>query len=251
MRPVWSSPYRGVAGGETPAVYALLSLMGIAFIVDWLMHDALTALLGWPVSLAWLPTGMLWQPFTFPLVHGANFLYLITDGLVLYFFGSSLERAWGSWKFLFFFLASGVVPGLAVMLLAPWSHALAPYFSGMVGSFLGLVVAFAAMNPFATVLLVIFPIQARWLGVLAVAFELFGRTGYYGGPMSALAAVAATVIFAYAFTTSRISFATLFRRGGPGIRERMERWQQKRRWREWQKRVSRIERPEDLFKDKR
>jgi len=250
MRPRWSSPYRGGAS-ETPAVYGLLSIMGIVFIIDWLMHNALTVLLAWPVSIAWLPTGMLWQLLTFPLVHGANFLYLITDGMVLYFFGGSLERAWGSGKFLFFFFASGIVPGIAVMVLSLMLHGEAPYFMGMIGSFVAMVVAFAAMNPYATVLLIIFPLQARWLGVLAVAFELFGRTGFYGGPVPALVAVAATVLFAYVFTTSRMSLGSLFRGGGPNWRERMDRWQQKRRWREWQKRVSRIERPEDLFKDKK
>jgi membrane associated rhomboid family serine protease len=243
MRPMSS-------GGETPAVYALLSIMGIIFLVDFFYHGALDLLLAWPPSIAWARTLMLWQPFTFPFVHGGNFLFLIFDAMVLYFFGGSLERAWGSWKFLFFFFASGIVPGLVIMALSPWLLA-SPYFVGLVGSFMSMVVAFAAMNPYATVLLIIFPLQARWLGVLSVAWELFGRAGLYGGPYSALVAIAVTAAFAYFFTTSRLSWNSLLPHGGPTMRERIDRWQQRRRMREWQRRVSRVDRPEDLFKDKK
>ncbi|MDQ6766910.1 MAG: rhomboid family intramembrane serine protease [Candidatus Eremiobacteraeota bacterium] len=249
---MWSSPYRAM-GGETPAVYALLSIMGIVFIADWALHGALSALLSWPASWMWfraLPM-LLWQPFTFPFVHDVNFLYLLTDGIVLFFFGGSLERAWGWAKFLFFFFASGIIAGLAAIVISLLLPGPLAIFVGMMGSWVAMVVAFSAMNPFVTVLLIVFPLQARWLGVLSVAWELFGRSAAYGGPAGAVAAVGATVCFAYFFATSRFSFGSLFRGGGPSLRDRMDRWQQKRRMRQWQRRVSRVERPEDLFKDKK
>jgi rhomboid family protein len=236
-------------GGETPAVYALLSFMGIAFLADFFLRGTVTLLLAWPVSLGWVHTLMLWQPFTFPFVHASNFIYLLTDAIVLYFFGGSLERAWGSGRFLFFFFATGIVPGIVIIAISPWIPVAAAFF-GMVGSLVSIVVAFAAMNPYAVVLLIIFPLQARWLGVLAVAFELFGRTNLYGGPIPAVIAIAVTVGFAYVFTTGRLTLRSFLPRGGPSLRERLERWQQRRRMREWQRRVSRA-RPEDLFKDKK
>ena len=251
MRPTWSVGYRG-SGGEIPAVYALLSLMGIVFIADWALQGLLTIQLAWPVSGLWfraLPLH-LWQPLTFPFVHYTNFFYLITDGIVLYFFGGSLERAWGSGKFLFFFFASGIVTALGVMVLSPWFPS-AALFAGMMGSWLALVVAFAAMNPYLPVLLVIFPIQARWLAVLSAAWELFGRSGAYGGPVQSLAAVTFAAGFAYLFATRRWSLRWPSRGTGPSFKDRLERWQQKRRMREWQRRVSRVQRPEDLFKDKK
>jgi len=241
----------GFGGGETPAVYALLSLMGIVFLADFFLRGSLTLLLAWQVTIPWLHSWMLWQPFTFPFVHLTSFLYLLTDGMVLYFFGGSLERAWGSARFLFFFFATGIVPGVVLLALQPWIP-ISPLFYGMVGSLVSMVVAFAVMNPYATVLLIIFPLQARWLGVLAVAFELFGRTALYGGPIPAVIAIAVTVAFAYVFTSGRLSLRSLLPRGGgPSMRERLERWQQRRRMREWQRRVSRVKRPEDLFKDKK
>jgi membrane associated rhomboid family serine protease len=230
-------------------VYALLAIMGIVFIVDFFTRNAVTGWLAWPVTPAWLLSLQLWRPFTFPFVHATSFLQLLFDGLLLWWAGGSLERAWGSAKFLFFFFACGIVAGLAVLAVSGWFGGAA--FFGLVGGWVGMSVAFAAMNPYQTVLLIIFPMQARWLAAIFVAFEIFGRTSLYGGPIPAVIAVAATVAFAYVFTTSRFSLARLFPRGGPSMRERMERWQQRRRMRQWQRRVSRAERPEDLFKDRK
>ncbi|SRR5579872_3004623 len=240
-----SSPVRG---GDTPAVYGLLAAMGIIFILDWIAHGALSVWMVWPANVSWFSTLQLWRAFTFPFAHGANFLYLIMDALVLYFFGGSLERAWGSGRFLFFFFAAGIVPGLVEIALSPWTGG--AVFFGMVGGFVAMVVAFAAMAPYQTVLLFIFPLQARWLAVISVAYELFARTGLYGGPWQAILAVGATAGFAYVFQVTRFSFR--FRRGsGPTLKERIERWRQRRRMREWQRRVARAERPEDLFKHKK
>lgn len=234
-------------GGDTPAVYGLLALMGIVFIVDWLMHGAISLFIVWPTTVSWFASLQLWRAFTFPFAHNTNFLYLITDALVLYFFGGSLERSWGSARFLVFFFASGIVAGLVEIAISPWTGG--TLFFGMVGGFVAMVVAFAAMAPYQTVLLFIFPLQARWLAVLSVAYELFARTGLYGGPWQAILTVGATAAFAYLFQVTRFSFRV--RSGGPSLRDRLERWRQRRRMREWQRRVSRAERPEDLFKDKR
>lgn len=223
-----------------------MALCGIVFIVDFFAQNRIALLLLWPVSIEWLRSLQLWRPFTFPFTHTTSLWYLLGDGMVLYFFGGSLERAWGSARFLFFFFASGILPGLVILALSPAAGG--AEFFGLIGSAMSMVVAFAAMNPYATVLLYFFPLQARWLGVLAVAFELFGRSAFYGGAVKELIAVALTAFFAYSFTVSRFSLRTMFRGGGPSLGERFERWRQRRRMRDWQRRVSRIERPEDLFK---
>ena len=239
---MWSGPTRG---GETPAVYVLLAVIGIVFLLDFYTHDSLFVLLAWPIDPAWPATLHLWQALTFSFTHDSNFWYLITDAIVLYFFGGSLERAWGAGKFLFFFFASGLVAGLLSLALSPMLGS--GLFYGMVGNLMALVVAFAAMNPFASVYLYFFPVQARWLGVLSVAFELFGRAGMYGSPIKALIVVPLTAGFAYWFTVGRISLRS--RRSGPSFKEQFDRWQQRRRMKQWQRRVSRIDRPDDLFKN--
>ncbi len=252
MRPRWTSGAYYSARGETPAVYALLALMTIVFLCDWLWHGVATVLLAWPVTPAWFNwPPLIWQPFTYQLAHGPNFFWFLADAMVLFFFGGSLERAWGAGRFLFFFFAVGIIAGLCAMALVPWLHTY-PVFYGLLANFAALVVAFAAMDPYATVLFsMIIPIQARWLAVFSIAWEIFGATGIYGSPVTAVFSVGVASLFAYYFTTSRVSWGSLFGRNALSLRERMDRWRQKRRWREWQRRVSRVERPEDLFKDKK
>src|SRR5579872_4866154 len=137
MRPVWSSPSRG---GETPAVYALLAAIGILFLIDFYANGVLAPKIVWPIDRTWLLSLQLWRPLSFPFEHARSFWYLITDGIILYFIGGSLERAWGSGRFLFFFFASGIVPGLIVLVLSPAFGG--SLFYGMVGSSMSLVVAF-------------------------------------------------------------------------------------------------------------
>ena len=237
--------YRPFSGSSTPVVFGLLAAFVLLFLVAFFGIGApFIAALTWTPSLYWIRGMQLWQPFTFPLVHIA-FIPLAVDGIVLYFFGGSLERAWGGQRFAFFFFASGIVAGLVTMLISPLS--MPPPFFGMVGSFIAVVVAFAALNPTATVYLLFFPLQARYLALIVVVFEFFADYGRYGGVGPAAAVIAAVATFAWAFATYRPSLPIASGRG-PSLRERFDRWQQRRRMRSWQRRVSRIDKPEDLFK---
>jgi membrane associated rhomboid family serine protease len=231
--------------GSTPVVFTMLAIFAAFFLLAFVgMWPTLVILLGWLPNDAWILTGRLWQPFTFPFVH-VGFIQVLFDGIVLYFFGGSLERAWGGGRFAFFFFASGIVAGLIMMALSPWIGA--PEMIGMVGSFISVVVAFAALNPYATVYLYFFPLQARWLAALVIAWEFFADTGRYGGVPSAAAVVGGVSLFAWAFTVYRPHLPSI-NVGGPSLRERFDRWQQRRRMRAWQRRVGRIDKPEDLFK---
>ena len=236
---------------ETPVSLGLIVAMAVLYIFDFFGGGRLTLLLAWSPSVAWLKTGWYWQPLTFPLVHGNNIWGLLFDGILLYWFGGSLERAWGSAKFLIFFFTSGIIAGIALM---PQTLAFpgAPFFIGMAGSFVAITVAFAAMNPYAPIMFWFVPMQARWMALIIVAFDLFGNSGRYGGPLQAVMAVGISSLYGYVFATRRVALPSLRGGGthGPSMKERFERWQQRRRMRQWQRRVSKIERPEDLFKDR-
>jgi membrane associated rhomboid family serine protease len=240
---MWQTRYRSNA--DTPAVYALLIVFVGAFIAGFAgLAQQLLIWLSWPVAPEWLSSFQLWRPFTFPFVHG-DFMSLIVDGMVLFFFGGSLERAWGAQRFLLFFFLSGIFAG-AVVLALSFAGAGA-LFAGMAGSFVAVVVAFASLSPLATVYLFIFPVQARWLAVFVVAYDLFADYGRYGGRLPAAAAIAAVSLFAWAFATRPLGARALARQSTPWS-ERIARWRQRRRMRQWQRRVTRIERPDDLFK---
>ncbi|HEY5094783.1 MAG TPA: rhomboid family intramembrane serine protease [Candidatus Eremiobacteraceae bacterium] len=237
--------YRQFSLSSTPVVFGLLAAFVVLFLVAFFgIGGQFLAALVWSPTLTWIQSLQLWQPFTFPFVH-LGFWPLFSDGLVLFFFGGSLERAWGSRRFAFFFFASGIVAGLVIMLISPLSAA--PPFFGMIGGFIAVVVAFAALNPTATVYLFLFPLQARWLALLVVAYEFFANFMRYGSVGQAAAVIAGVSTFSWAFATYRPSFAIPSGKG-PSFRERFDRWQQRRRMRSWQRRVSRIDKPEDLFK---
>jgi len=239
--------YGSWTGSDTPGTYGLLAVLLVFFILAFFgFGEILIGLLAWPPSPEWLRTVQPWRPLTFPLVHGIGF-GIVWDGLVLFFFGGSLERAWGTARFLAFFFLSGIVAGVAVLVFSLFNPNLQVVFVGMVGSFVALVVAFAALNPSASVIFLIFPMEARWLGVIAVAFELFFNSGRYGGPLPALAAVGLTTLFAWAVARGRTTWRPRGG-GGPGLRDRFERWRQRQRMRAWQKKVSKVDKPEDLFK---
>jgi len=107
------------------------------------------------------------------------------------------------------------------------------------------------MNPYATVMFWFIPMQARFMAAVIVAFALFGNYFIYGGPFQAVLAIAVACVYAYFFTTRRVSLPNLGGGDqGPSMKERFNRWQQRRKMRQWQRRVSKIDRPEDLFKDK-
>jgi rhomboid family protein len=231
--------------GSTPVVFAMLAVFAAIFLLAFAgLGPAFVLELGWLPNDAWILTGRLWQPFTFPFLH-LGFIPVLFDGIVLFFFGGSLERAWGGGRFAFFFFASGIVAGLIMMALSPWIGV--PVMIGMVGSFVAVVVAFAALNPYATVYLYFFPLQARWLAALAIAWEFFGNYGRYGSIPSAAAVVGGVSLFAWAFAVFRPRLPGVDFRGS-NLRERFDRWQQRRRMRAWQRRVGRIDKPEDLFK---
>ena len=247
---MWKMRYYG-RRYDTPASYGLIAVMAAAFVLDFFTSQSLTQLLAWPPSVTWLHSGQYWRPFTFTFVHAGGILWALFDGLLLFWFGSSLERAWGSGKFLFFYFSSGILPGLVLIPQTAYSPT-APLFIGMAGSFVGITVAFASMNPYATVMFWFIPMQARFMAAVIVAFALFGNYFIYGGPFQAVLAIAVACVYAYFFTTRRVSLPSIGsgRPPGPSIKERIDRWQQRRKMRQWQRRVSKIDRPEDLFKDK-
>lgn len=235
---------------DSPAAYALIALMVVVFLVDFFTENRFALLLAWSPTVAWLRSGPYWQPVTFPFAQMSVFS-LLFSGVCLYWFGSSLERAWGTAKFLFFFFSVGILAGLVLMPQTAYAPTM-PLFAGMVASFSAIAVAFGSMNPYAPVMFWFVPMQARVMALIIVGFELFLNYGSYGGPLQAVMAIGVVSLYAYMFTTRRVSLPNLGggRGHGPSMKERFDRWQQRRKMRQWQRRVSKIDRPDDLFKDK-
>ncbi len=241
------SPYSSWTGSDTPAVWALLVVMAVFFVAQSFgLQTEIVTWLAWFISPAWLAHVQFWQMVTYPFVHG-GFLDLLFHGIVIFFFGGMLERAWGSLRFLGFYFMLGIISGLSVLALT-FLGLPEGVFLGMTGTFAGLGVAYGALNPYAKVYIYfVLPVEARWLGVISIALDLVLNNHAYGGPLSAAVAIGLSSLFAWGFTRG-ISFGPRGGGGGPSLRERFDRWRQRQRMRAWQRKVTKIDKPEDLFK---
>jgi membrane associated rhomboid family serine protease len=119
---------------------------------------------GWlPLSAEGLEQGYIWQLVTYQFLH-AGWLHLIFNGWAIFVFGRALEDLLGGKKFLALVFSSGIVGGVAQVLVAlAWPH----YFGGpVVGASacaFGLVAAFATLFPEQelTLFLYFIPVQLR------------------------------------------------------------------------------------------
>ena len=115
------------------------------------------------LSLAGLESGYVWQLLTFQFMH-FNWLHILFNSIVIFFFGRAVEQAVGARKFLMLYFTSGVVGGLFQMLLA---LAVPTTFDGAVvgasAGAAGLVGAFAVMHwdERFTLFIYFFPVNLR------------------------------------------------------------------------------------------
>ena len=132
----------------------------------------------------------------------AGFLHLFFNMLGLFFVGTSLERIWGSKRFLVFFLLCGIGAGLFQMgnyayqfweidhsklTLAEeinYQSILRLYYTlGASGAIMGLLAGFAYLFPNTEVMIIPipFPIKVKWVVLGIIALDLFsGISGNSG-----------------------------------------------------------------------
>ena len=180
-----------------PVVKHLLIINIILFLLDSTLKNFGINLirhfgLYYPLSENFLPT----QYFTYLFMHG-SFMHLFFNMFALWMFGYTLENAWGSKRFLFFFLFCGIGAGLiqnVVVAYEVWNFtqqgynpiSVARYMNNAVvigasGSVYGILLAFGMMYPNLRIYVYfLFPVKAKYfvffLGLLAL-FSGFGGTG--------------------------------------------------------------------------
>lgn len=116
-----------------------------------------------------------WTLLTYPLVSFGIFS-LLFYGLWLYFIGSALERAWGTFNYAIFFVVVTVVSGISMEIGALITHQI--LFIDNWLPLAGVTLAFCLLMPYETIILLIFPIQARWLGLLEMVIVFFTYAGH-------------------------------------------------------------------------
>ncbi|MCL2416350.1 MAG: rhomboid family intramembrane serine protease [Bacteroidales bacterium] len=177
-----------------PVVKHLLIINIVLFLLDSALRNFginLTRHLGlyYPLSENFLPT----QYFTYLFMHG-SFMHLFFNMFALWMFGYTLENAWGSKRFLFFFLFCGVGAGLiqnVVVAYEVWNFtqlgyspvSVARYMNNAVvigasGSVYGILLAFGMMYPNMRVYVYfLFPVKVKYLVFFLGLLALFSGIG--------------------------------------------------------------------------
>lgn len=121
---------------------------------------------------------MPWQLITYQFLHG-GFFHILFNMFMLWMFGLEIENLWGSKKFLWFYLLSGVGAGLFQLLLSPMFEGSGAPTIGASGSVYGVMIAFAMFFPdrYLFVIPFPFPVKAKYLITFFIIIEFFSVGG--------------------------------------------------------------------------
>ncbi|GHT02881.1 rhomboid family intramembrane serine protease [Bacteroidia bacterium] len=123
----------------------------------------------------------VYQLVTYMFTH-EEFMHLFFNMFALWMFGSTVENAWGSKKFLIYYMVCGIGAGLTQELVAwsligdnPLYHDLYPVTIGASGAVFGLLLAFGMLYPNAPLYLMFIPIpiKAKYFVIGYGVIELF------------------------------------------------------------------------------
>jgi membrane associated rhomboid family serine protease len=175
-------------GRTTPAVRALLIANVAVFLLQSVLNLVGTRPPGFH-STAWMtfidvfglspPKALLgfyvWQPVTYLFLHG-GLMHVGMNMLMLWIFGTSLERHWGTRQFLKYYFICGIGAGLITCALAYNS----PPTIGASGAIFGLLLAYGYLWPNNVILIWgIIPMKARTMVLLFGGLELYSLV--FGG----------------------------------------------------------------------
>ncbi|HEX2948826.1 MAG TPA: hypothetical protein VHV83_04555 [Armatimonadota bacterium] len=155
---------------DIPVTKIIIAIWILGFLVNFvnIPFNALVAFI--PGRLPNAISGLI----TYPLAMDTGFIGLLLNGLMLYWFGGSLERAWGWRNYLVFLIGSSIVAAIF------WQAGIwlfAHRFLSMATPWLlisSCVVAWAWLNPEQTVLFwFVLPLKAKWIGWITLALLFF------------------------------------------------------------------------------
>lgn len=166
---------RGFMSNVPQAVKSILIINVLVFIMSSLngrLMDSLFALN--PVYFIYKP----WQLVTYMFMHG-SFAHIFFNMYAVFIFGSVLERVWGTKKFVFYYLVTGVGAAL-IHIAVQWLTQDFALTVGASGAVFGLLLGYAMLYP-DTMMGLIFPpvtMKAKWFVLIYAAIELLlGITG--------------------------------------------------------------------------
>src|SRR6185436_10323940 len=102
--------------------FTLMGINTLIYLISFYFWTSDTALYQWWMDTFWLvPNNVSWWMYlTHMFVHGGIF-HLVGNMVYLFLFGACVEDLIGRWRFLAFYLISGIVAALTYIALTP-SH---------------------------------------------------------------------------------------------------------------------------------
>jgi membrane associated rhomboid family serine protease len=162
-----------------PVTKALLLVCVAFFALQELLPPTFEAWLAlWPLTSGLF---MPWQVLTYSVLHG-DVLHIALNMLVLWMFGSDLERLWGGKRYVIFVVASILAAAIA-QLAWTWIIGSRAPTVGFSGATYGLLLGFGMMFPNRMVMMLIppIPMKAKYFVMVFVVIELVmglrGRDG--------------------------------------------------------------------------
>jgi membrane associated rhomboid family serine protease len=146
----------------TPAVkFLLITNIGV-FLVGVIFQPLQNFLYGWFQldATSFVRAIQLWRVITYQFLH-ASFMHIFMNMLGLYFLGPTLEKYWGTRKFLPFYLGCGAAGALFYVLLVAVNFLPPGQMIGASGAILGLLAACAILFPNFVIFIYFFPLPIR------------------------------------------------------------------------------------------
>jgi membrane associated rhomboid family serine protease len=132
------------------------------FFYSWLAVDTISA----------IKVLEVWRLITYQFLH-ASFWHILFNMLGLFFLGPTVERHWGSKRFLRFYLLCGAMGGIFYTFLSSVHPSLAGTLVGASGAILGLLAACAILFPHFVVFIFIFPVPIRIAAIIFIVMYIF------------------------------------------------------------------------------
>ena len=162
------------------AVAWLLIANLVIFVLEHILPDSFMSFLAVIPSLWW----EVWRYVTFQFLH-AGIFHILLNMIGLYFLGMYLERAWGTKRFLVFYLICGAVAGLThVALSYIFGQDLGIPLIGASGGVYAVIMACAILFPNIRLILVFFPVPIRFAVLLFFVIAFFSLFSGGGGGIS-------------------------------------------------------------------
>lgn len=160
--------------GMTPMVQRIMIACGVIWLLQLILRQRGIELDEFfAVSVSGVFSDLyVWQPFTYMWLHDPTSpWHLVMNMFSLWMFGGQLEMAWGSRRFLRFYLICGAGAGLIILAWNALVGVSVPTL-GASGAIFGVLTAFSLLWPDRTIMLLFPPIPMRAIWFIPFLFAI-------------------------------------------------------------------------------